>query len=86
MVVSAPMIEEVHADGDDGGLVPAHPLFPHPDGVVPPLEIQVGVLLPAPVNMLRLISNYLNPKPSMFLLKSINLNHSNVLVLHLLYS
>ena len=86
VVVPAAVEREVHGDGDDARLVPADALLPHPDGVAPPLEVEVGVLLPAPVNMLRLISNYLNPKPSMFLLKSINLNHSNVLVLHLLYS
>ena len=43
--------------------VPADALFPHPDGVAPPLEVEVGVLLPAPVDVLRLLTHNLSPEP-----------------------
>ena len=62
MVVPASMVESVHHDGDNVGLVPAHPLLPHPDGVVPALEVEVGVLLSSSVDMLRLISNDISPE------------------------
>ena len=43
--------------------VPADALLPHPDGVAPPLEVEVGVLLPAPVDVLRLLPHNLSPEP-----------------------
>ena len=66
MVVSAPVVEVVHPNGDDAGLVPPDPLLPHPDGVGAPLEVQVGVLLSPSVNVLSLIPNYFYPKPLEF--------------------
>ena len=63
MVVAPPVVESVHHDGDDVGLVPAHTLLPHPDGIVPALEVQVRVLLPPAVDVLRLLSNDISPKP-----------------------
>ena len=63
MVVPAPVVEVIHADSHDAGLVPPDPLLPHPDGVCAALEVQVGVLLSTSINMLRLIANYFYPEP-----------------------
>ena len=43
--------------------VPADALLPHPDGVAPPLEVEVGVLLPAPVDVFSLLTHNLSPEP-----------------------
>ena len=63
VVVAAAVEREVHGDGDDARLVPADALLPHPDGVAPPLEVEEGVLLPAPVDVLRLLPHNLSPEP-----------------------
>ena len=69
VVVPAAVEREVHGDGDDARLVPADALLPHPDGVAPPLEVEVGVLLPAPVDVLRLLPHNLRPEPDQISLK-----------------
>ena len=63
MVVPAPVVEVIHANSHNAGLVPPDSLLPHPDGVVAALEVQVGVLLSTSVNVLRLIPNYFYPEP-----------------------
>ena len=69
VVVPAAVEREVHGDGDDAGLVPADALLPHPDGVAPPLEVEEGVLLPAPVDVLSLLPHNLRPEPEQISLK-----------------
>ena len=62
MIVPPSMVESIHHNGDNVRLVPSHPLLSHPDGVVPALEVEVGVLLSSSVDMLRLISNDISPE------------------------
>ena len=76
MVVPAPVVEVIHADGHDAGLVPPDPLLPHPDGVSAALEVQVGVLLPTSINVLRLIPNYFYPEPFFEIVSSLSESQS----------
>ena len=48
--------------------VPADALLPHPDGVAPPLEVEVGVLLPSPIDVLPTLPNQVSPYPEVSLI------------------
>merc|ERR1712172_119370 len=64
-------------------LVPSHPLFPHPDRVVPTLEVEVSVLLATSIDVLLRFSYKIGPNPVvalhfwMPLLRERELEHEN---------